>query len=399
VTTTDGVGDSALGRSELPVVLFVDDEKEVLEGLRMSLRRQRRIYDLLFVSSAAEAVDILAERRIDVLVTDMRMPVTTGADLLNHVHSKHPGVVRYVLSGEADRSLVLEAIGHTHRWLVKPCDRELLVGALADAVQHRALLQDPRLRALVTATDVLASPPALYTEIYKAITNEKMAISRVVELTEADPGVSAKLLQWANSAFSGGQRVSDLRGAVMRIGLESLSQLVLAAEIVSALQATVAIPGLDSKVLHRHVEVIARCAAMLAAPELAMTTRVGSALSQVGLLLEAGSLPDRLSDSYAYAIDAGVSLVEAERQLFGITHPEIGACLLALWGLPPELVMAVGRSHEIPTKPALGPPMSSSQAIRFGRLLAQRRPHAAEMGLPYLDPISEELEVTLSALV
>ena len=159
----------------------------------------------------------------------------------------------------------------------------------------------------------------------------------------------------------------------MRIGLESLSQLVLAAEIVSALQATVAIPGLDSKVLHRHVEAIARCAAILAAPELAMTTRVGSALSQVGLLLEAGSLPDRLSDSYAYAIDAGVSLVEAERQLFGITHPEIGACLLALWGLPPELVMAVGRSHEIPTKPALGPPMSSSQAIRFGRLLAQRR--------------------------
>lgn len=398
MTLTAGAPHSSVDSPTAPVVLFVDDEQQVLDALRTSLRRQRRTYDFLFVSSVAEAIAVLTDRHVDVVVTDMRMPGATGIDLLRYIHAEHPEIVRYVLSGEAERDLVLEATRFTHRWLTKPCDRDLLVAALADAVQYRALLGDSQLMEVMTTTDVLASPPGLYTEICDAIADEDTTIAHIVEMTEADPGISAKLLQWANSAFSGGKRVSDLHGAIMRIGLESLAQLVLSAEIMRLVQPTVTIPGLEPTVFHQHVDAAGKCAERLTSPEHAMIARVGSGLAYVGLLLEAGSLPDRLTEAYDFATEANISLVAAERELFGVTHPEIGGYLLALWGLPSELVSSVRQSHDLPVAPIRGSTLSPGEAVQVGRLLAQRLPHGAHLGRPHVDDLDEDLEESLMAL-
>ncbi|MFQ5556701.1 MAG: hypothetical protein ACE5GB_04225, partial [Acidimicrobiales bacterium] len=104
-------------------------------------------------------------------------------------------------------------------------------------------------------------------------------------------------------------------------------------------------------------------------------------LSNVGILLAAGRL--------------GVSLVEAERDLCSVSHPELAGHLLSIWGLPTDLVLAVAGSHDHP-EPRLRPPLDPRDAVRVGRLVAQRLPHAAQMGAPHVDRLDPLLEAAVA---
>jgi CheY-like chemotaxis protein len=82
---------------ERPAVLLVDDEPRILSALRRTLRREG--YDVLTAESSAQALAILAERRVDVIVSDQKMRGTSGLDLLEEVVRRHPQVGRILLTG------------------------------------------------------------------------------------------------------------------------------------------------------------------------------------------------------------------------------------------------------------------------------------------------------------
>ena len=71
-------------------VLFVDDEPKILDGLRRMLRVMRDQWDMAFVQSGPEALEILGKHRFDVIISDMRMPGMDGAELLLEVRKRHP---------------------------------------------------------------------------------------------------------------------------------------------------------------------------------------------------------------------------------------------------------------------------------------------------------------------
>ncbi len=391
-STVPGEVDQAADRP--PAVLFVDDESEVLNGLRGTLRRLRRAYRFHFACGADEALAILAHTAIDVVVTDMRMPGTNGVELLAQIKEHHPGVVRYILSGEAQQELVVRAVPVAHRWLTKPCDREELTTALAEAVRFRTLLSDPALRRAVSSAGTLPSPPLLYAELLELLTNGEVPVADVAELVGTDPAISAKLLQWANSAFSGGRRCNDLHTAVVRIGFSAISQMVLLAGVFRELEPKEAIPGFDAELLRHHVGLISALAAELTRPGEAPSARLGGLFSEVGLLLEATCLPDRLAEAHDLATRADITLVEAEQQRFGVAYPELGGHLLSVWGLPTGVALAAAEAHHRPRRldPTLLP---APDAVRAARLVAQRLPHAKRIGRVHLDRPDDELETAI----
>jgi CheY-like chemotaxis protein len=81
-------------------LLFVDDETLVLQGLKRSLHSMRAQWDMNFVESGGAALEALSRESYDAIITDMRMPVMDGAQLLEAVKEKYPEVVRMVLSGQ-----------------------------------------------------------------------------------------------------------------------------------------------------------------------------------------------------------------------------------------------------------------------------------------------------------
>ena len=80
------------------VVLFVDDEHELLNSLRRALADEP--YETVYVTGGTEALDVLSCRRVDVVVADYRMPGMSGLELLHEIQTRYPDVVRILLSGQ-----------------------------------------------------------------------------------------------------------------------------------------------------------------------------------------------------------------------------------------------------------------------------------------------------------
>jgi DNA-binding NtrC family response regulator len=103
-----------------PRLLFVDDEQRVLNSMRIMFRRQ---FELFLASHGAEALDIVRDKDIDVIVADHRMPKMTGVEVLSKVRAMSPRTVRILLTGYADLDAVEGSINDSEvfRFLTKPC--------------------------------------------------------------------------------------------------------------------------------------------------------------------------------------------------------------------------------------------------------------------------------------
>ncbi|MGI9238616.1 MAG: response regulator [Woeseiaceae bacterium] len=115
-------------------VLFVDDEKRVLNSVRGMFRRD---FDLFLAADGETAVDIASQERIDVIVADQRMPGMSGTDVLGKVKQLSPNTIRILLTGYADPAAVESSIniGEVFRFLGKPCPPKVLRETLNVAVK------------------------------------------------------------------------------------------------------------------------------------------------------------------------------------------------------------------------------------------------------------------------
>jgi response regulator RpfG family c-di-GMP phosphodiesterase len=135
-----------------PTVLFVDDEAPILSALRRLFRPCG--YTLLLAGSGAEALALLAQQPVDLVVSDMRMPGMNGAEFLQQVRERWPQTQRVLLTGYADISSTIAAINHgaIHRYVSKPWDDEDLLAVVREGLERSALMQENRrLQALTEA--------------------------------------------------------------------------------------------------------------------------------------------------------------------------------------------------------------------------------------------------------
>jgi len=135
--------------ASIPVVLLVDDEPSVLSALKRLLRPTR--YLILTAESGAAALDLLASAKVDLIVSDMRMPYMSGAEFLAHAQALYPDTTRILLTGYSEIESVVRAIneGGVYRYLNKPWDDQDLLLTVAQALEQQRLLKETkRLTAL-----------------------------------------------------------------------------------------------------------------------------------------------------------------------------------------------------------------------------------------------------------
>jgi response regulator RpfG family c-di-GMP phosphodiesterase len=155
-------GDS-VSDTTLPRILCVDDEPNLLDGLKRQLRKQ---YEVLTAASGAQGLELLASAGpFPVVVSDMRMPEMDGAAFLAHVREQAPDTVRMLLTGQTDIQSAISAVndGQIFRFLTKPCAPEDLGKALGAALNQyrlihaeRELLEQTLRGSIQMLTDVLA---------------------------------------------------------------------------------------------------------------------------------------------------------------------------------------------------------------------------------------------------
>ena len=120
-------------------ILVVDDEADVVKSVKDLLRLDYRV---LGVTRAAEAMELLCNEEIHIIMTDQRMPEMTGVELLSTVRGEHPDAIRLLFTGYADIRAVIEAInqGNVYRYITKPWDPDELQSVIREACQHYDLL-------------------------------------------------------------------------------------------------------------------------------------------------------------------------------------------------------------------------------------------------------------------
>jgi DNA-binding NarL/FixJ family response regulator len=215
-------------------LLFVDDEKMLLDGLRRALHGMRDEWQMTFVDTPAAALEALDQEPFDAIISDMRMPAMNGAELLERVKEHHGDVVRIVLSGQSNREAVLRSIAPAHQFLSKPCDTQELKRRLYQAFVMRDLLLNQSLASLVSRLRSIPSLPTIYGELTAALESEDTSLGQIEEIISKDVGMAAKILQLANSAFIGAHgNVSSLRMAVSLIGAETIRSLTLSIHVFS----------------------------------------------------------------------------------------------------------------------------------------------------------------------
>ena len=331
-------------------ILFVDDERSVLEGLQRMLRCFRREWDMYFALSGEQALTIMEANPIDIIVTDMRMPGMNGAQLLTEVMQRHPSIIRIVLSGHADSALIVESVSVTHQYISKPCDPQTLKSTIVRATELRALLEDANLRYLASQMGVLPSLPSPYLEMAQELQSPEASIQKVGQIIARDPGMTAKILQLANSSFFGRRRqVSNPAEAVSYLGLVRIQCLFLTIHAFSQFNA----PDnqyLSGERLWKHSMCTAALAKQIAEAERAEKRTVEQAftaglLHDIGTLMLACRLPKRHAEAFDCARANNVPLWIAERETLCASHAEVGAYLLGLWALPDPIVEAVAYHH------------------------------------------------------
>jgi HD-like signal output (HDOD) protein len=337
-------------------ILFVDDESNILLGLKRMLHSMRKEMDFYFVEGGKEALELLAEREINVIVSDMRMPGMDGATLLTSVMEKYPQIIRIMLTGHADDQSILRSIPVVHQFLAKPSDPITLKEILSRACALQELISSKQLKTLVAGLGTLPSLPEVYAELQEKAKDPECSISDVADIIEKDLAMSAKVLQLVNSAFYGLYKSVDSPArAVNLLGLDTIKSLVLGIGVFTKM-APSEDKAFSVSALWKHSITTANFAKKIALAEVADNTIVENSfiagiVHDVGKLLLFSSLDKQYLQAVETAKKQLIQLSQAENQLFDADHGDVGGYLIGLWGLPGPVVEAITFHHKLERYP------------------------------------------------
>ncbi len=363
-------------------ILFVDDEPQVLEALRNSLRGKRKVWDMVFQGSGAAALAALESGPFDVIVSDMRMPHMNGVVFLSQAAKVCPGATRIVLSGHAEESMLARAAMVAHCYLTKPCANELLCATLSRALELQDLLHNEKVRACAGSIESLPTVPSVYRALNEALASDRASPELVARIVADDVGMSAKLLQIVNSSFFGlPRKTTSLLQTVRYLGLATIRSLVLSHSLFEQLgQRNSALAELG----HEHALGCARTAQQLLKgkpdAELAFTAGL---LHDVGSLVLASHMPDDYAEIRAAAAATARPIHVVEHERLGVDHAGVGAYLLGLWGLPHEVLDIVAFHHAPwPESGAL----DAASAVRLADFVVSKASDGRGTALTHAEP-------------
>lgn len=328
-------------------ILFVDDEPQLLDGLKVALRGHRKEWRQSFATGGLEALEILKTDPIDILVSDIRMPGMDGTQLMRRVLEEYPHIIRIVLSGYADAESLLRTVNVSHQYLSKPCSCELLAAAIERGCWVHSLMDNEALRKLVGGIRNLPSAPAVYGQLNHLIASDEATPKKIADLLQQDMAMCVKILQMVNSAFFRTAReITSVKEAVVYLGMNTISQLVLSAEIFGSKNQPPQISGWELAEVQKHSMLTATLASrLLHDPGAKSEAFMAGMLQDVGQLILATEASEDFARALSLSDESDLPLEQSEREVFGVDHQAIGGYLMGIWGLPYSTVEAVARHH------------------------------------------------------
>ncbi len=320
-------------------LLFIDDDADILNGLRRTLRARHNVWHQQYANSGETACTLLNSTRFDVIVSDMRMPGMDGRQFMKIARQQQPHAIRLMLSGYADDAALFESAGLVHQFIAKPCDPGDVITAIDRALGLRDQINAYQKELSVIAIDRLPIIPEVYRKLTSYLESPDACIAGVAPIVASDPALYADILKMSNSAFFGArQPIATIERACNFLGIDRLRGLALRSAFVTAHPTIFAADGpLAGWVEHSlGVAQLVRSLAVVHGFSQATIDQafVAGMVHDVGLIVLA----------MAPWPDGGVPAPSILANLQ--THGMLGAYLLGLWGFPDSIVGAVAWHHD-----------------------------------------------------
>jgi putative nucleotidyltransferase with HDIG domain len=350
-----------------------------------------------------QAAECLTKRTYDLILmdTDIEEPLD-GVRLIQLIlmrtgsNSKASTPLIIFAADRPDRMLVqkIVALGITDL-IAKPYSAHVLLERIERALQAKREMEETTFATHLTTTlkQVTHIPTlsAVFAKVQAVLSEPEPSVEEVSRLIESDPAITLCVLHLANSAYFGfRQTVKTVKQAVTLTGFQTTRKAVLTASTFEALGKGTASAGLDRVGLWEHAIGCAEIAALLALAQ--QHSLMYHDVFTVGLLHDVGKivLDTFFTEYYTPVMEAvrsqGKALVEAEQDILGLNHAEVGMRLVSMWDLPPELATIIGYHH----RPLLAPepirPMAALVSVADALCRRIGLGNAGDTLVPPIDP-------------
>ncbi len=270
----------------------------------------------------------LDEHPVDMVVSNVRMCVMEGAELLRKVKERYPETLRVAMGTAKDSALIYSALEENlaKMYLLEPWDDEAFLSLMEHSFQFEEGLKSKELLEFINNMEDLPTVPTLYTNISAMISQDE-DMEKIATLIESDQTTSAKILRIGNSAFFG-KKTGSIKQAMMFIGLSNVKNIVLASSVFvmhGKLKDAIADLWEHSTLTNRFTNLIY---------QRFLKKKLPTIFASAGLLHNIGMVALLRHNSQTYSTfikdveSYDSNYQEKEEELFGISHQDVGGYLL-----------------------------------------------------------------------
>lgn len=313
-------------------ILIVDDEVQILNSISRIFSETD--YETLTAENGFEALKLIESTDIDMVISDLRMPVLNGYKLLSIVKEKHPKIIRIILSGYAEEKPMFQAILHNiaKLYVFKPWNNDALLTNVEKLFADDTLLSSNSLSSIVKDLEYNLALSECSKKMLELVEAED--IKALIESIEQDDDVATLLMQVVKSAVYG-VTPNAIKQAATYIGLDNLKCFLYWSCVASTSKHAEIEEG-KPELLWEHAYLTNRIYLFLYESLLhkqpAESTFFAGLMHNIGFIILAKSLQNKgiLQNDYLLSVDEYINL----ENKYEIHHEEIGCYFLDLWDIP-----------------------------------------------------------------
>lgn len=325
-------------------ILFVDECEEHLNELKALFVHDDDRWDISYVQDGLTAIELLQEDHFQIVITDITMPIIDGHQLLVIIRERFPDVLRIVFSETNNQEMILKVAPLVHRYIAKPCNHSVLRQTIENTLYLNVVLDNENIRKVLIKTTSLPSVPVVYTQLMNRIEQPDFSLKEAAGLISKDMGLCANILKQVNH-LGLPDIITDLDQAVALLGLDVIRGIALTTHIFYSM-GNIEIKHFSLQRLMRESMLTGLFAKEIVLLEnhplqLADDAFIAGVLHQLGTLVFITNFPGKYEQVLERVITAGRPIADVETNLIGVSHNQVGAHLLALWGMPETILNGV----------------------------------------------------------
>lgn len=339
------------GEKSQPLKILFIDPYAAFVTWSGELSRQGCDWQIIRSDDIHAALELFEQTAFDAIIVASISSFERDLGILRQAGAIRPRTVRILLSAPLSATKLAKALDVTHRSVFQGSAASDIIAAVEQTVTVTQRLYRDKVVRSFAAFRQLPSPPAIYRELNDALNSERASNRDIAGIVERDPALAVRILRLVNSSYFGlGRQVNNLTEALTLLGLRTVRGLALSGHLSAHYPDGGSWTAFSFERMNQRALSVARLAREICKPYGQGSVLMDQAFL-AGLLLDIGMLMLAAEQGGGYikvmrfAARKQLSLCAVEQMAYGVTHAELGAYLLNMWNISPQVVEAVQLHH------------------------------------------------------